>query len=352
MQTHGSSHSPQGGFFNTLAQTGTTFYNTAIIVKGKGSILRDTKTLKKKAKRKVVSQKMALGLVDVVKQNGLSELTKSYWNTYHCLNQLSVVDGRVHGKYCKNRFCTVCCANRKADIINSYLPVMQTWGNPYFVTLTVKAVPFFRLNPVMKSMLKEFSAIVETYRKRFQRGKDIKLVGIRSLECNYNPKRKSYNPHFHCIVANKEMADILISEWLKRSNKNWTGKKGQDARRVFNDVSALIEVVKYGSKIFTEPDVEKKSKNKDGRTMYVAALNNIFTAMKGLRIFERFGFNLPKVDSSTTVADKIAEEYTEWIFHPASYDWLHIETGNPLTNFLPTMELLDLLENKIDVEQE
>ncbi len=29
------------------------------------------------------------------------------------------------------------------------------------------------------------------------------------------------------------------------------------------------------------------------RYIYAAALDNIFKAMKGLRIFERFGFNLP-----------------------------------------------------------
>ena len=116
------------------------------------------------------------------------EIRKGYWNTYHCQNRVFTVNGRVYGKYCKNRFCTLCCANRKADIINRYLPIVQIWEKPCLVTLTIKSVPYYRLNVVMKSMIKEFRAIVETYRKRNQRGKGIRLVGIRSLEINYNFK--------------------------------------------------------------------------------------------------------------------------------------------------------------------
>lgn len=178
-------------------------------------------------------------------------------------------------KYYKNRFCTLCCANRKADIINRYLPTVQAWEKPHLVTLTVKSVSFHKLNAVVKSMLKVFRAIVETYRERHQRGKGIKLEGVRSLESNYNPEKKWYNSHFHCIVATEEMADILVKEWLKRSKRNWTSFKSQNIQPVFDNISALIEVVKYGSKIFTEPDLKKKGKEMTVAKIYVAALNNI-----------------------------------------------------------------------------
>jgi hypothetical protein len=52
--------------------------------------------------------------------------------------------------------------------------------------------------------------------------------------------------------------------------------------------------VKYGSKIFSEPDVNKKAKGGRNPKLYVSALHYIFLSMKGLRIFERFGFDLPK----------------------------------------------------------
>ena len=125
----------------------------------------------------------------------------------------------MYSKFCKNRSCIVCTVNRKADILNRYLPVVNTWEEPYFLTLTVKSVPFYRLRPTMDSMLKEFQEIVETNRKKAGRKTKIKLVGIRSLESNFNPNIKEYNPHFHIIVANKEMAEILLNEWLRRGKK-------------------------------------------------------------------------------------------------------------------------------------
>ncbi len=42
--------------------------------------------------------------------------------------------------HCKNRFCTYCCGIRKAELITKYLPVLQTWKAPHFVSLTIRAV--------------------------------------------------------------------------------------------------------------------------------------------------------------------------------------------------------------------
>lgn len=200
---------------NTLAQSGTeTFGKPAIILTGVGSDLNNSKALKGRAKRKLITQKMILSLVDVSKNKGNNQKKKSYWNTYHCQNKIHTTNGKLYGKYCKNRYCTLCCTIRKADIINRFLPVIQTWEEPYFVTLTIRSVPMHKLKPVMISMLKGFTRIIAKYRKRNQRGKGIKLIGIRSLECNFNSQRKTYNPHFHFVVPNKATGDILIMEWL------------------------------------------------------------------------------------------------------------------------------------------
>jgi len=55
-----------------------------IIVNGNGSDLGDGKVLKGRAKRKMITQKTILNLVDVTDQYGTNESRKSYWNTYHC----------------------------------------------------------------------------------------------------------------------------------------------------------------------------------------------------------------------------------------------------------------------------
>ncbi len=125
-----------GNPLNTLAQNGT---NIAVIIIGDGSEMSSDKALKGKGKRKVISQKMALSLLDIAKRKEAPDRVKTYWNTYHCQNRLVSHNGKLYGKYCKNRCCTLCLSIRKADIINRYYPVMKDWENPYFVTLTIKA---------------------------------------------------------------------------------------------------------------------------------------------------------------------------------------------------------------------
>ena len=62
-----------------------------------------------------ITRKMVLSLIDVAKEKGEPERVQAYWNAYHCLNNVVVSNGRMHGKYCKNRFCTICNAIRKAE---------------------------------------------------------------------------------------------------------------------------------------------------------------------------------------------------------------------------------------------
>ncbi|MCW3122424.1 MAG: hypothetical protein JWQ38_1916 [Flavipsychrobacter sp.] len=125
----------------TLAQSGTDYVgDNAAIITGNGSELGNDKVLKSRAKRKLITQTMALSLIDIAVKKEDTEKQKSLWNTYHCQNKLITIDGRFYGKYCKNRNCTLCCSIRKADIINRYLPTIKQWEAPYFVTLTVKSV--------------------------------------------------------------------------------------------------------------------------------------------------------------------------------------------------------------------
>ncbi len=354
----GNQHSAnfRRGEFNTLAQRGTNLTGKpALIIQGNGSDLTDEKAIKNRAKRKLISQAMSLSLVDASSKYGSPELKKSYWNAHYCQSKIHTVDGRIHAKYCKTRCCTVCLANRQGDILNRYMPIVKRWEEPYFLTLTVKSVPFHRLRDHMRCMIKEFQAIIETYRKREQRGTGFSLIGIKSLESNYNPTTKEYNPHFHVIVANKRMAEILFSEWLqRRKRKGRINRKGQMMRKVRDTERDLIEVVKYGSKIFTEQDIYAKGKNRDKKgksTIYAGALNNIFHAMRGLRIFERFGFNIPDSKPATKQA-RVVNDYYEWQFHAPSADWLSTDTGNPLSNFIAPFDLTSILENSIDIQRE
>ena len=322
-----------------------------MLFNGNGTDLTNTKALRGKAKRKTITQKMVLGLVDVSKNKMQHDRTKGYWNTYHCQNKVHTSNGKLYGTYCKNRFCTTCCANRKADIMNRYLPAIMQWEEPYFVTLTVKAIPARNLRKWLKDgMIRGFHQIIEKHKKRHQRGTGIKIMGIKSLECNFNPLKKTYNPHFHIVVPDKETAQILIEEWLIKWKAKDANRAAQHMTKINDKEKVLIEIVKYGSKIFTEVDVNNKSHKKDVRNLHVAALNNIFGAMHGLRIFERFGFNLPR--TSKEVNQQVTTEYDKWLFNSNVSDWTNTETGEMLTGYTPTHQLTELLDNRIDKELE
>ncbi|TWP24872.1 hypothetical protein ETU10_02610 [Apibacter muscae] len=103
-----------------------------------------------------------LNLIDVCKTKEDSQRQKSYWNTYHCQNKIISSKNRIYGKYCKNRFCTVCSAIRKADIIHRYYPTFKSWEEPHFLTLTVRAVKIKSLSKWINGMFRAFSLILIT----------------------------------------------------------------------------------------------------------------------------------------------------------------------------------------------
>jgi len=353
----GNSHRPKsslvGGIY-TLAQSGTNdirdnINSPDIIVYGNGSDITDKTAWQGRAKRKLITQKLMIALVDVCKLKGELERAQRYWNAYHCQSNLTKSKGRIYGNYCKSRFCLVCLSIRKAEIINKYLATIQTWEDPHFVTLTVKAVPEEKLKKWIKAMKVAFDRMKGRFKQRHRRGKMTKFIGVKSLECNFNPKEKTYNPHYHLIVPNLEIATALMVEWQRvwNTKQKLARPYGQHKRRVNNLEVDLIEVVKYGAKIFTEPDVKKKDKS-ILPTIYAAAMDNIFCALDGSRLFDRFGFNLPKSAHRKKTKPTFLQNYEEVAFDNVANDWVNHETGELLTGYVPTSQLEFLLNQHID----
>ncbi len=177
----------------------------------------------------------------------------------------------------------------------------------------------------------------------------MKLMGIKSLESNFNPLRKTYNPHLHVIVANKEMAYILLDEWCDRAKKGYVNRKGQKAVKVWNLDNALVEIIKYGSKVFTEPDLKKRAKETAAPQIYMNALYTILNAMKSKRIFDRFGFNLPTEAKLKHYPATLLDNFREWEFNAKTNDWNNTSTGEALTQYNMPSNLQALLENNINV---
>lgn len=319
-----------------------------VLVNGKGSDLYNIEALKGRAKRKTRTQIMMLNLIKIAEENGDPELEKAYWNTYYCQQNLISVDGRFYGKYCKNRFCSLCCSIRKAEMINKYYPILKQWQEPYFLTLTVKSCNASNLNRYIKKFIQGIQRINAKHRKRFQRGKGIKLVGVRSLECNFNPKTKTYNPHFHIITKDKKTAEILMAEWLKLWTTKFAKRPAQNIQKVRDLESGLIEIIKYGSKIFTEADLKNKAKGEKKVYIYLKALDSILTAMKGKRIFDRFGFDLPKLTIQKATKHQLLTKYDEWEYNSEISDWENVMTGERFSGYEISGSLQAILENNIN----
>ena len=78
-------------------------------------------------------------------------------------------------------------------------------------------------------------------------------------------------------------------------------------------------------------------------------MDNILVAMKGHRIFDRFGFDLPKAPKKPKKTT-ILEQYQELKFDPKLSDWINIYTDEVLSGYILSHELEFLLTNKIDKE--
>lgn len=86
----------------------------------------------------------------------------------------------------------------------------------------------------------------------------------------------------------------------KKQRWQWTGE-------------ILLEYqIKYATKTFTYKDVaDQKLKIKTPRKIFIKAYHNIISAMKWKRIFDRFGFKLPKVEKQKSSLRLLNEPYKE-----------------------------------------
>lgn len=133
-------------------------------------------------------------MIDIAVINGETQLAKRYWNTYYCQNKLIGFENKFYGDYCKNRWCAICCGIRKAHLLNKYLPIISEWEAPHLLTITLKSVKAHELETRINQMIKAFKLIKDRCNKRHLRGNGMKIMGVKSLECNFNATKKTYNP--------------------------------------------------------------------------------------------------------------------------------------------------------------
>lgn len=293
--------------------------------------------LAKRARAKTFTSPLSvkLGSLDSV-------LKKSYWNTYYCNESLTQEGNKITGKYCNNRWCSVCNRIRTAKLIQGYNKPLSELSNKYFVTLTLPNCESDKLRETIDFMLKTCKAVQEVFKKRhLRKTQDWQLVGIRKLECTYNYKTETYHPHFHFLVQGEIAADELVNEWLKRVPM--ASRKAQDVRIATK--GAETELFKYFAKIVT--------KTEKGFTTFVEPLDVIFTAMRGLRVFQPIGL---KKDVSEDIEEIISEEiddidekFAKWTWF--KNDWVDMSTAEVLTGYIPSDSMIKLIDNIIIIKR-
>ncbi len=291
----------------------------------------------KRARVKFLTEALAVGLANVPG----SKLTKSYWNTFYCSSILHKKGDSLTGKYCKNRWCLVCCRIRSAQLIKQYAPVLESWPDKHLVTLTVPNCSGAELVATKEQMKAGFDRIRHTFQMQHRRGqRPAPLVALRKLEATHNPDRNDYHPHYHLVVPDLASANELRAAWLGQfPSAQW---KGQDVRPA--NAGAAHELFKYFTKLVTTQSKE--------RFIRLAPLNVIFEAIAGGRTFQVFGIQAPKPDEQLVdeEATALAEELNidavfEWV--QAQADWIDKESGEMLTNYKPSPQFRKFVETKI-----
>jgi Replication protein len=302
-----------------------------------GTEPKDIGFLAKRARAKTFTAPLSVKLASLN-----TDLKKSYWNSYYCNDTLKQEGNKITGKYCNNRWCSVCNRIRTAKLIVGYKKPLEELKDKQFVTLTLPNCKGEQLRETIDFMLKTCKTTQEFFKKRHQRKmQDWQLVGIRKLECTYNYKTDTYHPHFHFLVESEVAANELVNEWLKRVPT--ASRQAQDVRIATK--GAETELFKYFSKIVT--------KTEKGFRTFIEPLDVIFTAMRGLRVFQPIGL---KKDVSEDIENIISEEiegidekFTNWKFY--KHDWVDRSTGEVLTGYIPSDNMIKLIDNMVVIKR-
>ncbi len=323
------------------------------------------RALQNRAARKYRAVSLALNLVDIAKRiratiplentkeyNRIQGIIKSHYLMWWCASKLKHKDGKVTGRYCKNRLCLVCNSIRQAQLIKKYSPIVESWGDDvFFLTLTIENIKGEYLRSSILEMQKLVKRVQGRIKKQLQRADKPPMQGIKKLECTYNPKRVDYHPHYHFLIKGKENAELFRQYWVDAVQESklinckmfGTNKKGQkvylqDLRKA--DTKAPKELFKYFTKIVTTSGGQKN--------IFCDSLNTIFSAIRGLRTFQNFGFKLPKEEAKKDTyelelepneAEYIGEQKEEYIWNQHHADWISNVTGLMLSDHKKSKQL-------------
>jgi hypothetical protein len=300
--------------------------------------------LQKRARRTAFGKPLARMLVGAAKGNLMG---KAYARTLHQCGQLiDQTGGKLKTYWCGYRWCPACTAIKTARAWNAYGSEVKSWGSDlHLVTLTVPNVSGGHLRTTVKEMHQTFANIGRSLTRQFGKD-DVKM--IRATECTYSEVRDDYHPHMHIVVRGLTVAKALYQGWMKRNPTAST--LGQDIRK--GDSSTVAELFKYSTKLSSD----KKDADGSRRVIPAFALDTIFTAFRGLRLWQAVGVKAANNDDDasddtaaieTDVGTEATTRKTEnivWTWSQAMTDWVDYKTGECLTGYEPAKHARTLIK--------
>lgn len=297
-------------------------------------------TLRKRARAKATTEAVVEGLAGLGKE---TPLRFGYANTLRCANVLRQADGKVTGKYCGNRWCTVCNRIRTAKLRTAYAPELASWADAQFVTLTIPNVQGEQLHSVVREVLQSVKWATDNIRRTDR----LSWKAVRKLEVTYSTKLRNYHPHLHLLVAGKAQADALVRRWLDtHPDANPAAQKIIPC----TGPNAMAELFKYLIKQ-TVKDAEGKDTAPPARV-----LDTIYKAVRKLRTIQPMGFTVAvaadvvqdedatiDLDASTP-APAARTELVEWEWITSLTDWIDLTTGEVLSGYEPTPDEVRTLQ--------
>jgi len=305
-------------------------------------------TLKGRQKNKALSKHLALEMVNKVPS---SKLKKAYWNTYYCSENIEYKanEKEVNSHYCKNRFCLVCNRIRMGINISEFLPIVASWNEIGFVTLsTVNCI-----EGQIRNQITEYMKVLELIKKQWNRNRKLELLesgyspaeyqnlkantpeiclfqAVVKLEVTYNSVQDTFHPHLHCLVNGYLQSEFLYNEWIKKMEKRGMNIniKGQDIRPANSET--VVETMKYFTKIL--------QKDKNGKLYFPPEQVDIILSELykvplirciGISRKERNYFKKKFSEYSRIKVDLGTENKVyKWI--PQIYNWVNELTGEML----------------------
>ena len=286
-------------------------------------------SLQKRAFSKYYTRKILMPLIDL--KNSRKNL---YWNTYHCCNTLEQDwEGKIISKYCKNRWCIVCNRIRSGILHHTHKKSLETVPTK-FITLTTdltsKCVTIDDLKETLDIYNKAWNKVWRNTKNKYG-----KLKCLRKIEVTYSFKYGWYHPHFHILLeSNSDEADFVLSQWLRLFPK-----ANIDAQNIsIADEGAYSEIFKYLCKMY---DVVKNKKT--GKMDFVMPypaqkLDDIFSALKGRRIFQSYNLTDVEIDDfedlkATIFTDEARNYSTLWGWEQEVRTWVDYNTGELRTEW-------------------